>query len=104
MGGIKAALFLMLFSCSLPCLKVSYNAYIWSLREEMMDIVSVFRFPGTLRCVASAPEEVLGSCGWLLHGGADSCLHVPVQKRVWAFQTDHGHVRGWVRLCELLLT
>lgn len=52
-----------------------------------------------LRRVASSPEDVLGSGGWLLHGGLDSHLHVPVQKCVWAVQTDHGHVRGRVSFC-----
>lgn len=47
--------------------------------------------------MASAAEEVLGGGGWLLHGGADSHLHVPIQKCVRAVQTDHGHVRGRVR-------
>lgn len=49
--------------------------------------------------MASGPEDVLGGGGWLLHGGLDSHLHVPVQKCVWAVQTDHGHVGGRVSFC-----
>lgn len=52
-----------------------------------------------LRRVASAPQDVLGGGGRLLHGGFDRHLHVPVQKCVWAVQTDHGHVRGRVSFC-----
>lgn len=48
--------------------------------------------------MAPSPEDVLGGGCWLLHGGVDSHLHVPVQKCVWAVQTNHGHVRGRVRL------
>lgn len=55
-----------------------------------------------LRRVASAPEDVLGGGGRLLHGGVDSHLHVPVQKCVWAVQTDHGHVGGRVGFCFIL--
>lgn len=59
--------------------------------------------PDALRRVASAPENLLGRRGGLLHGGVDCHLHVPVQKRVWAVQTDNGHVRRRVsvstRLC-----
>lgn len=50
--------------------------------------------------MASTPEDVLGSGCWLLHGGVDSYLHVPVQKRVWAIQTNHGDVRGRVSLIQ----
>lgn len=61
-----------------------------------------------LRRVASRPEDLLGSGGGILHGGADCHLHVPVQKRVGTVQTDHGHVRGGVspffhHLCQLNL-
>lgn len=53
----------------------------------------------TLWHLASAPEDLLGGGGWLLHGGADRHLYVPVQKCVWAVQADHGHVRGRVSFC-----
>jgi len=46
--------------------------------------------------VASGAEDVLGGGGRLLHVGVDSHLHVPVQKCVWAVQTDYGHVGGRV--------
>lgn len=49
--------------------------------------------------MAPAPEDVLGGGGRLLHGGAHSHLHVPVQKCVGAVQTDHGHVGGGVSFC-----
>lgn len=37
-----------------------------------------------LRCVAAAPEDLLGRGGGILHGGFDRHLHVPVQKCVRA--------------------
>lgn len=52
-----------------------------------------------LRCVAPAPEDVLGGGSRILHGGADRHLHVPVQECVESVQTDHGHVRGGVSFC-----
>lgn len=42
--------------------------------------------------MAAGAEDVLGGGGRVLHGGVDRHLHVPVQKRVRAVQTDHGHV------------
>lgn len=62
--------------------------------------MSLLLLSDTLRCVAEAPENVLGCSGRLLHGGADRHLHVPVQKCVWAVQTDNGHVRGRVSVCK----
>ncbi len=53
--------------------------------------------------MASAPEDVLGGGGGLLHGGVDRHLHVPVQKCVCAVQTDHAHVRGRVSYCVPVL-
>lgn len=58
--------------------------------------MSLLLLSDTLWHVASAPENILGCSGWLLHGGIDRHLHVPVQKCVWAVQTDNGHVRGRV--------
>lgn len=53
--------------------------------------------------MAPGPEDVLVGGGRLLHVGANSHLHVPVQKCVRALQTDHGHVGGRVRFFERLL-
>lgn len=68
-------------------------------------MVCLLSLSDALRRVASAPENVLGGRGGLLHGGIDCHLHVPVQKCVRAVQTDNGHVRRRVsvstatRLC-----
>lgn len=61
-------------------------------------MVCLLSLPDALQRVASAPENVLGRRGGLLHGGIDCHLHVPVQKCVWAVQTDNGHVRRRVSI------
>lgn len=58
--------------------------------------LSLLLLSDTLWTVASAPENILGCRGGLLHGGIDRHLHVPVQECFWAVQADNGHVRGRV--------
>lgn len=70
---------------------------ICSFREKVLHRFSLRSDP--LRRLASGAEDFLGGGGGLLHGGVDRRLHVPVQKCVWAVDTDHGHVGGRVSFC-----
>lgn len=92
--------------CSNHLLKTAasvYNVNTSTVYINFRGYMSLLWLSDTLPLVAAAPENLLGCRGGLLHGGADRHLHVPVQKCVWALQTDNGHVWGRVSVCKSTL-